>query len=75
MLTDLEEKIIATACGLLVGFVFVGLPLSTLRSAQITKQQLNKTCNTNYSTLDVWFAGNSLTELCQIEKQQLTIKK
>ena len=66
-------------------FVFVGVPLIVVTiiiatpianwySAGVEQKAINTQCGTNYSQLDVMLSSKSLTELCRITNQQLTVK-
>ena len=73
------EEILGTTLLLLVavmvGSVFVMIPVSTYQSAKITREALNEQCGTNYSVTDVFFAGEKLQDLCKMKNQELLIKQ
>lgn len=50
--------------GLIGGFINV----------QTTQKALNEQCNTHYTFMQVAFAGDNLSRLCQIKNQTVTIK-
>ena len=67
-------------------FVFVGVPLIVVTiiiatpianwySAGVQQKAINSQCGTNYSQLDVMLSSKSLTELCRITNQQLTVNQ
>ena len=58
-----------------VGTVFLSVPFGTYQSAKITREALNEQCGTNYSVMDVLFAGDRLQELCKMKNQELLIKQ
>ena len=59
---------------LLSVFVFVSVPLIVV-TIIIATQAINSQCGTNYSQLDVMLSSKSLTELCRITNQQLTVNQ
>lgn len=54
----------------LIGFV----PYASLREAQVLQPELNKHCGTTYTVAELFWAGDSLQELCKMREQRLTIK-
>lgn len=48
--------------------------LSFYQEASITQKALNRTCGTNYSVMEVAFAGSNLQALCKIDNQKITLK-
>ena len=66
-------------------FVFVGVPLIVVTiiiatpianwySAGVQQKAINSQCGTNYSQLEILASSKSLTELCGITNQQMTVK-
>jgi len=67
-------------------FVFVGVPLIVVTiiiatpianwySAGVEQKTINTQCGTNYSQLDVLTSSKSLTELCRIKNQSITLNQ
>ena len=67
-------------------FVFVGVPLIVVTiiianpianwySAGVEQKAINTQCGTNYSQLDVLTSSKSLTELCRIKNQSITLNQ
>ena len=67
-------------------FVFVGVPLIVVTiiistpianwySAGVEQKAINAQCGTNYSQLEILSSSKSLTELCRIKNQQLTVNQ
>jgi hypothetical protein len=55
--------------------VVIGLPISTWYSAGVEQKAINTQCGTNYSQLEILSSSKSLTELCRIQNQQLTVNQ
>ena len=68
------ETIFGTVMVLGLVVIFVGIPVSSWYSAGVKQKAINTECGTNYSRVDVMLSGESLTELCRIKKQEVTLK-
>ena len=60
----LQEIIFGSGILITIVAIFGGIPYSMWQSAEITAKELNKQCGTNYTQREVFFAGDTLTELC-----------
>lgn len=69
----LEEIIFGGGAIITLAAIFGGIPYSMWQSAEITAKELNKQCGTNYTQREVFFARDTLTELCRIKNQKFTI--
>ena len=70
-----EEFIFGSGLIITVAAIFGGIPYSMWQSAEITAKELNKQCGANYTQREVFFAGDTLTELCRIKNQNFTIEQ
>jgi hypothetical protein len=68
------ETIFGTVMVLGLSLIFVGVPVVSWYSAGVKQKAINAECGTHYSRLDVMLSGESLTELCRIKSQQVTLK-
>lgn len=59
---------------LIVVTIIIATPIANWYSAGVEQKAINTQCGTNYSQLDVMLSSKSLTELCRITNQQLTVK-
>jgi hypothetical protein len=70
----------------LAALVYVGLPLFCVAiviatpianwySAGVEQKAINSQCGTNYSQLEILASSKSLTELCRITNQTLTLNQ
>lgn len=55
--------------------IVIGLPIASWYSAGVEQKAINTQCGTNYSQLDVLFSSKSLTELCRIKNQSITLNQ
>jgi hypothetical protein len=55
--------------------IVIGGPIASWYSAGVEQKAINSQCGTNYSQLDVLLSSKSLTELCRIKNQQLTVNQ
>ena len=53
---------------------FISAPVIGISRVITTQQAINQECKTNYNFLQVAFAGDNLSRLCQIKNQTVTIK-
>lgn len=60
---------------LLAALIFGGGITANLYKAVTVQQALNTQCGTHYNLIQVATAGDNLQKLCQIQNQQITIKK
>jgi hypothetical protein len=60
---------------LIVVTIVISIPISNWYSAGVEQKAINAQCGTNYSQLDVLTSSKSLTELCRIKNQQLTVNQ
>lgn len=60
---------------LLIVLIVGGAFAADLYKAVIVQQALNTQCGTHYNLMQVSLAGDNLQKLCQIQNQQITIKK
>jgi hypothetical protein len=60
---------------LIVVTIVISIPISNWYSAGVEQKAINSQCGTNYSQLDVLTSSKSLTELCRIKNQQLTVNQ
>ena len=72
---EILTTILLSFVAVMVGSVFVFIPVSTYQSAAVTQKALNEQCGTNYSVKDVLFAGDRLQDLCKMKNQELLIKQ
>ena len=55
--------------------IVIGGPIASWYSAGVEQKAINTQCGTNYSQLDVLFSSKSLTELCRIKNQSITLNQ
>ena len=73
------DKIFSTlvyvGVSLIVVTIIIATPIANWYSAGVEQKAINTQCGTNYSQLDVLTSSKSLTELCRIKNQQLTVNQ
>lgn len=67
-------NLVFTLVPLLVLICFIATPVIGYYRVSTLQKALNQECGTNYSILDVATAGEELQRLCQIKKQEITIR-
>jgi hypothetical protein len=55
--------------------IVIGGPIASWYSAGVEQKAINTQCGTNYSQLDVLLSSKSLTELCRIKNQSITLNQ
>lgn len=60
---------------LLTALILGGGVAASFYKAVTVQQALNTQCGTHYNLMQVSLAGDNLQKLCQIQNQQITIKK
>ena len=60
---------------LLIVLIVGGGVAADLYKTVTVQQALNNQCGTHYNLIQVSLAGDNLQKLCQIQNQQITIKK
>lgn len=66
--------LVFTVVPFLVVVCFIATPVIGYYRISTLQKALNQECGTNYSVLDVATAGEELQRLCQIKKQEITIR-
>lgn len=70
---DFEDVVAVFLIAAVCAVPVIGIGSTFMRVA-ITQKALNENCNTQYSKLEVLFAGDSLQKLCQIKEQEVLLR-
>lgn len=60
---------------LIVVTIIIATPIANWYSAGVEQKAINSQCGTNYSQLEILASSKSLTELCRITNQTLTLNQ